>query len=233
MAAAARARKVRILKPGFFAGVADEGGLHQYRGHGGAQQDVKGALADAQIANRAVVAIEMMDQRTLDLRRQAARFVDLGVGHQIEQNQLQVADLLEGGPVLAGGDFHRLVVLGEVQVVGLHPVGVSFGTGIGMQRDEQVGVDLVGDGGPLLEGDERIVVAGHDHLAAELLLEARGEGLGHRQGHVLFQRTAGADRSGVLAAVAGVDDDAQQLSAALFRDVQRNRTLHRGILQDF
>ena len=60
---------------------------------------------------------------------------------------------------------------GEVQEVGLDAAGLRVAARVGVDREEQIRAFAVGDRGPLLERNEDVGVAGHDHLDAGLLLE--------------------------------------------------------------
>jgi hypothetical protein len=92
-----------------------------------------------------------------------------------------------------------------------------------MHRNEQVGILGAGDLIAPLERDEIVAVAGQHGLHARLPVDLRGQRTRHRQGDVLLQRAAGAVRTGILAAMAGVDRD-HHLAVAL----EQQRRLTRG-----
>ena len=73
----------------------------------------------------------------------------------------------------------------------------------------------VRDGGALLEGDEDVGGAGEQHLGTQLLADEALEAERDVEHEVLLLQTAAADGAGVVAAVAGVDDDAARPEAQL------------------
>jgi hypothetical protein len=195
-----------------FAPVADKGGFNQHRRHGRSQQNVKGAWPDTKVFDITVLLSEELNQGVLNFGRQAARFVDFRIGHQVEQNQFQIADFLQGGPVFPGRHSNCLVILGKVQVIGLDAVGLRIFTRIGMNGNKQVGIDPIGQGGPLLQRQKTIIVAGHDDLATEFTAQAFGQHPGDCQSDILLANLARPDRPGVLATVAGIDNNPAQTS---------------------
>ncbi len=176
--------------------------------------------------------LQVPDHRLLDLGGQTARLVDLRIGQQIHQDQLQVANLLQGCPVFAGNDLNRLVVLGKVKIVGFDAAGPAASVGVGVNRNKQVGADLVGNRRPLFQFEERITGPGHDDFAAELLFQLPGEDLGHGQYDFLLQYSARPDGAGVLAAMAGINDDTPQpLANPGFRNLHLEGALPGGGLE--
>jgi hypothetical protein len=85
--------------------------------------------------------------------------------------------------------------------------GALLDKGVGVDRDEQVRLHLsrLFDAGA--ERDEIVAVAGEHDAGIRQRFQARLEFLGHGQHDVLLARAGGADRAGVLAAVAGVEGD--------------------------
>jgi len=79
--------------------------------------------------------------------------------------------------------------------------------------DEEVSLRFVGDGGAGLEGDEGVVGAGVDDLDAEFVRQQLAEAEGDVEHDVLLFDAVDAERAGVVAAVACVDDDASDLEA--------------------
>ena len=73
----------------------------------------------------------------------------------------------------------------------------------------------VGDGGALLEGHEDVGRARHDHLGRQLVAHHLLEAQGHVEDEVLLHEPAAADGAGIVAAVAGVDDDPARAQAEL------------------
>src|SRR5689334_13179928 len=82
-----------------------------------------------------------------------------------------------------------------------------------MDGKEQVGFALVGKRGTTFQWNERIVGAGVDDLGVQSLFDQLANALGNVEHEVLFQQTFYAGGALVMAAVAGVDDDAADLEA--------------------
>src|SRR5581483_7733776 len=80
-----------------------------------------------------------------------------------------------------------------------------------MNGHEQVGLFAIGDGGASLERNEGIVLTGVDHVRTEPALQQFAEAATNLQNQVLFLQTIRADGSGVMTAVAGIDDNAADL----------------------
>ena len=89
-----------------------------------------------------------------------------------------------------------------------------------MDRDKEVGLRLVRDGGARLERDKCVVGAGVDNLRVEPVVKQLAEAEGYVEDDVFLLDAVGADGAGVMAAVACVDDDAADLEA--------ERTYERG-----
>ncbi len=75
--------------------MTDESRFYQHRGHRRAEQNVKWALAHTEVTDIAVLLADAVDETFLNFSGQSARLVDLGVCHQVKQNELQVRNLLE------------------------------------------------------------------------------------------------------------------------------------------
>ena len=88
--------------------------------------------------------------------------------------------------------------------------------GVGVNRQEQVGPLAIGDRRPLLQRNEHVGVAGHDHLHTGLLLQQRLQPQRDVQRQLGFV-DAVALRARIVPAVAGVDDDARHTQAELSR----------------
>ena len=80
---------------------------------------------------------------------------------------------------------------------------------IRVNRNEEVGLRFVGDGGALLERNERIVLARVDHFSArQLLLDQATQAQRNIETQILFHQPVWPDRAGVVTAVARIDHDA-------------------------
>ena len=85
--------------------------------------------------------------------------------------------------------------------------------GIGVNRQEQVGFGFVGDFGAPFERDEGVVRAGVNHLAAHALLDQSAQPLGDVQNQILFAQAFRPNGSGIVPAMAGIENDAADLQA--------------------
>ena len=94
--------------------------------------------------------------------------------------------------------------------------------GVGVDRDEQVGLVVVGEGGALVERDLLVLVARQEGLQAELVRDRRAQLARDRERDVLLERAARALGADLVAAVAGVDDDRAQ-AGSLGRAASRGR----------
>ena len=74
-----------------------------------------------------------------------------------------------------------------------------------MDRQEEVGLCLVGDRRTRLERDEGVVGPRVDHLRTELVMEQSAEPQRDVENNILLLNAVNAQRAGVMAAVAGVD----------------------------
>ena len=90
--------------------------------------------------------------------------------------------------------------------------------------DEKVRADVVGDVRPAAQGHERVVGAREDDLdAGKGLVDLLREALGDVQGDVLLVGLlVQTDTSGVMAAMAGVDDDGGKLQPILRKSAVRH-----------
>jgi hypothetical protein len=92
-----------------------------------------------------------------------------------------------------------------------------------VDRHEQIGGLLVGQGDPLPQGQGHVAIAREEHVDA-----AGGEAVAHRegqgQGQVLLEEAGHrADRAAVGAAMAGVEDDQRSRARGRGRGVAARR----------
>ena len=88
-----------------------------------------------------------------------------------------------------------------------------------MDGDEDIALVGVGDGRPFLQGHVLVAGAGEDDLQFLVLVQDGVQPLADVQGDVFFLQAQGAvDRARVLAAVAGIDDDAVHAQPELAGD---------------
>ncbi len=77
-----------------------------------------------------------------------------------------------------------------------------------MDRQEQVGLGFVGDFGAPLQRNERVVGAGENHFASHPFFDQVAQPLGDIQHQVFLAQPARTNRSGIVSAMARVEDDA-------------------------
>ena len=105
-----------------------------------------------------------------------------------------------------------------------------------MDRNEQVGLLLVGDRGASLQRNESVVLAGKDHVSAEAGLQQLAQSPADVEHQIFFLQAIGTDGAGIVSAVAGIDHDpadlqsqgADQRAVAArgrrgFADIRKNR----------
>ena len=73
--------------------------------------------------------------------------------------------------------------------------------------EKKIGVVLVGDGGALIERDDRVIAAGEHDARLQLRFKRGGEALAERERGVFFHQPAGTDRADFFAAVTRIDHD--------------------------
>src|SRR6266851_4192087 len=90
--------------------------------------------------------------------------------------------------VFAGGNFQSLWRRSEIQVVGFDAAGVGIVAGIGVYRDEKVGLLLIGDGSASLQRDESIVAPSEGDFSAQPRLQQLTQALAYVEHQVFFQQ---------------------------------------------
>ena len=86
-----------------------------------------------------------------------------------------------------------------------------------MHRNEQIGVVLAGDLGPLAQRNE-VVTGAHQHgFEPRLGIQQRFQLPGNGQNHFLFTHAPRADRPGILATMPGVDGNLDVPASLLHR----------------
>ena len=85
---------------------------------------------------------------------------------------------------------------------------------VGVQAEEQVGLVVVGERGPLIDRDVLVAVAREQHAHAETALERGLQPACDRERDVLLQRPAGTLHAAIVAAVAGIDHDRPHAAGA-------------------
>src|SRR6185503_11091201 len=97
-----------------------------------------------------------------------------------------------------------------------------------MNRNEQIGVTRVRDGGPLFKRDEPVRLPRHHYLNTRVLaLYVSPQSLRHIEDEILLAQTVPADRAGVVSAMARVYHHALDWSIARFR-FDRDRSAGSG-----
>ena len=80
-----------------------------------------------------------------------------------------------------------------------------------MNRNEQVCLVFVGDGRARFQRDERVVVAGVDHVRAQSRFQQPSQAQRNVEHQVFLQQPIRSDGSGVVSPVSGIDHDAADL----------------------
>ena len=87
------------------------------------------------------------------------------------------------------------------------PLRFAIWAGVHMQRDKQIGVFGVGHGRAIFQRDEAVVIAGQNHLYAHFFFKLRGKLPRDSENQIFFRNAADADGSGILAAMARIEDN--------------------------
>src|SRR5476649_1304882 len=119
-----------------------------------------------------------------------------------------------GVGVLESSESRGVAVGRDVEGPGLDAFQLAALGGVAVYGDEEIGAGFVGDTRTVIQRDEGVVAAGHDHAEAEGL-ELRRDLAGNGQGHVLLASSVLADGAGILAAVTCIDDDSPYLQSEL------------------
>src|SRR4051794_30010153 len=99
--------------------------------------------------------------------------------------------------------------------------------GIGVDRNEKIGLFLVSHGGSGFKRGEGVILAREYKIGTQAGLQKFTEAQGHVQDNVFLFNAIGADGPGIMPAMAGIDDDASNLQSK--RAYQRAVTSHSGL----
>ncbi len=110
------------------------------------------------------------------------------------------------GNVALGGSLERLCNAIAKGIDRRAPCSRTFVGIIGVNGDEQVRLVSLCKACPFVEGDERVVAAGHHDLISPGLLQQVAKDKSEGENDVLFDRTV-LLRAGIIAAVAGIEHD--------------------------
>src|SRR5215471_15658323 len=193
--------------------IADERNLGKDGGHVGTDEHDERCLLHAAIADGGTSCGQAAVQGFLNVGGEFAGFFDFFFQGNLLDQILKLVDGCFGDGILAGGNFESIGRGSEVQIIGLNAACVGIVAGVGMDRDEQVGALLIGDGGAGFERDEGIVLAGVDDFGAEAGLEQFAETAADVENQVFLFYAVGADSAGIVAAVSGIDDNLADLEA--------------------
>ena len=182
--------------------------LDQDRGDVGRGQDGKAGLPMGVLEQQRDPA-QLLDDKAGD-------GVGFRVGHALRQvDQDRRHDIVLGihldpdqgiDPVLSRRQHRRLPVAGHIgKRVDRGAADPSHGIGVGVDRDEQIGVGVARPPDALTQRDVFVVVAGHDHVVAAGLRQSVAKLERDAQGDRFLEQAGRADGAGILAAVAGVD----------------------------
>jgi len=78
-----------------------------------------------------------------------------------------------------------------------------------VNRDEQIGLRLIGKIGALLERQIGVVAAREHYIRAEARLQQLAQALGHVEHEIFFQQSLAANGAQIPAAVTGIEHDAK------------------------
>ncbi len=123
------------------------------------------------------------------MNRQTARFVDLGILHEIAQNGLQIADIFCWRRIFSCSNQNGIIVSGQVQKERLDTIGPSIPDGIGVYGDKQICIFRVCDGGSFFQRQVSITISGHDDLTTQFLANFFCKPPGKFQNNVFFMNS--------------------------------------------
>ena len=199
-----------------FLRVGEERDLGEDARHRGADEHHERRLFDAEVLDGLVGPVQPLDHRVLHERGEVARLVELVVERDGLDEVGQRAHRLARRGVLAGGHGGGAQVVREIQEVGFDAARLIVGAGVGVNREKQIGALAVGDRRPFLKRHELVCGARENHLDPvhlfEQLLKAQRDVEDQlRFGHALALRT------GIVAAVSGIDHDPRYTEPELSR----------------
>ncbi len=203
--------------------------------------------AERRLLHAAVLELQHLVQLALDHVGEALALAHVVGLRQVPEDELEILRVVGGAggigwrsPRRGAGRAAGLAVLRRsggrgpgvrrlrAQEVGLRAVGAGAQRGVQMDRDEEVRLVLVGDGrGRMSRRHQGVLGAGEHHPDAEALRELCLQLAGEQQRQLLLLDAAGADRSHLDAAMAGIDDDGADARQPLRGSVRCRRHLHR------
>jgi len=161
---------------------------------------------------------------------------------QIDQDVGDVVGL--GGQIDAGNDVGLVLVVGEPRGLGVggvlgqgvdgRPLRLPFllRQGVGVDGDEQRRAVRPRKAHPVVERDEGVVAARHQHAVLAALLEPVADFAGEGQDDVLLQFAVEAVRARIDAAMTGIEHDQRpRIAVRLDRDRRLLRRLGRPVLE--
>ena len=107
----------------------------------------------------------------LDIGGELTRFFDLILQRDFLHQILQFVNCIIRNCILACRHFQCLRRRSEIQVIGLHSARIRIAAGIGVNRDEQVRLLLVGDSSAAFQGNKGVVPARINYVRAHASLQ--------------------------------------------------------------
>src|SRR6188474_3206465 len=81
-----------------------------------------------------------------------------------------------------------------------------------MNRNKQIRVLSIRNLRPVLQGDERVLIASQNSFCTEFRLKKRLQAFREIESQLLFHETGGTDIPGIRSSMTGVDDNARESS---------------------
>ena len=126
-------------------GVSEVAQFHQNGGHLRAHEHIEGRGAHP-VVRDPIVLFHPGDDPGVHQQGQILGLLHLGTEHQVGEDELKITDALGGHGVFPGRHPHRVLVAGQIQVIGFEAVYLAAPVGIAVDGDEQVGLLHVGHG---------------------------------------------------------------------------------------
>ena len=189
------------------ARVGEEADFGEDGRHGRPDQHDEGCLLYAAVARGGRLSPDA-EERGVDSRGEIARLFDLFLQGDFLEEIAEFEDAAFAGCVFAGGDVESFLGGGEAEVVGFDAGHGADDGGVGVDGNEEIGFAFIGHFGAGFERDEVIVVAGVDDFAAEVGGDEFAEAEGDVEDEFLFKEPGGSGGALIVAAMAGVQDNA-------------------------
>ena len=135
-------------------------------------------------------------------------FFYFGMFHQIIEDIGQIRYVFFRCGIFPGSHGNGLFIRGKVQNIGFNAGQFFAFCGIAVHGDKQVGPLGIGNGGSFLQGQFSVCGPGKQHLTVQAFTQFYCKGRCQFEYNILFPYPFDISRrTGILAAVAGVNDD--------------------------